>query len=87
MSGPKTELRQRIAAKITGKVMPSEEAAIVDAVMSLFYTVADYWDDAEITTFGDDGQVWLEQRWLVARIPVQSQRHERLANRTPEPTP
>jgi hypothetical protein len=85
--GPREELRQRIAAKLR-PLTTDEEAlaeAFMDAVMPLFYDVQDEWDRVDTTRMGSSGEEWLDQRWLVARIPVQSQAYERKPDRTVRP--
>ncbi|MGE5830640.1 MAG: hypothetical protein ACM30G_20070 [Micromonosporaceae bacterium] len=85
--GPHSELRARILAKIAGPLGGAGPTAeeIADAVMGLFYTVVDDWDQIDVTEFRDDGRRYLDQRWLVARVPVQAQNYERIADRSVVP--
>jgi hypothetical protein len=85
---PKRELRERILAKLIPVLRqgPAMADAYADAVMSLFYEVADDWDRIDITTLGESGRTFLDQRWLACRVPVQTVEYRRPVDRrvTPE---
>lgn len=67
----KQELRDLIRAKLTDHMMTLEQAT--DAVMTLFYDAADEWESIEVTTMGElPARRYLDQRWLVARVPRES---------------
>jgi hypothetical protein len=79
-SSPRQELRAHIEAKLAG----DSPVPVIDRIMEMFYTVEDDWDRIDTSTFagGGPGTRWLDQRFLVARVPVQSVRGERLTDRS-----
>lgn len=79
----KAELLHRIEARLTSASDVALTIPQIAAVVTgMFYSVSDEWESLEATTLGTDGQTWIEQRWLVCRIPVQTQEHKRVADRT-----
>ena len=74
------ELQRRLMFKLAEAGIENAEVA-ARIVVEAFYRVSDSWQSTNITTFSDDGFVELEDRYLVAEMPVQHQRHERLAER------
>jgi len=83
--GARDELKRRIAAKLAPVAVDSESLA--DRVMTLFYTVEDDWERVETTTLDESGQSFIDNRWLVARVPVQGAPWPRPVDRTIQPTP
>jgi len=55
---------------------------VADTVAAMFWTVQDDWDSTDITPVGYAGKQWLENRYLVARMPVQGVAMERPTDRT-----
>jgi hypothetical protein len=89
--GAREELRQRIAAAIPAELIATPHLAgdltrreIAEAVAKLFYTVEDEWQRMDITTLGEAGrkESWIDNRFLVARMPVQGVAGERKIDRT-----
>jgi hypothetical protein len=87
--GAREELRQRIAAAIPQELITTPHLAgdltrleIADAVMKLIYQVDDDWDRIDTTTLGQTGESFIDQRWLVARVPVQAVHWTRPVDRT-----
>jgi hypothetical protein len=78
--GARDELKRRIRAKLAPAAVDPD--GLADQVMSLFYSVDDDWDQVETTTHGDSGQTFIDNRWLVARVPVQGVRYERPVDRS-----
>ena len=76
--GARNELRERIRVKLVN----AEPGNLVEAIMSLFYEVYDDWDHIEVTTLGESGESFIENRFLVARVPVQGVAWSRPVDRT-----
>lgn len=77
--GVRNELRERIRAAVTS----AEPDNAVDAIMALFYDVDEEWHRIDVTALSDPGQSFLDQRWIIARIPVQVVPYERPVDRPP----
>jgi hypothetical protein len=78
--GARDELKRRIRAKLAAAAVDPD--ALADRVMTLFYAVDDEWDRVETTTLGDSGERFIDNRWLVARVPVQGVHWERPVDRS-----
>jgi hypothetical protein len=79
MGAEREELRQLIRSKLTAGMTPDQAT---EAIVKLFYTVADDWDSVDISTVADGpGRRQLDQRWLVGRIPRNSVERVRVADR------
>lgn len=82
--GARDELRRRIAAKLRldHNLTDQDCEHAAQLVAAMFYTVDDDWDYADITPMSYHGRQWLENRYLVARMPVQGIAFERPVDRT-----
>jgi hypothetical protein len=74
--GAKNELRDRILSKLAPYLSAAEVddeliRFVVDQVMDLFPAVEDYWERIDITTLNESGESFIENRWLLTRVPVQ----------------
>jgi hypothetical protein len=81
--GARDELKRRIVARlapILDSPMVADDCAA--AVMELFYDVRDDWDRIDVTTLGQSGESFIENRFLVARVPVQGVAWSRPVDRT-----
>ena len=64
---PRDELRRRIEAVIVDHgVTPSGNLA--DAIVGLFLSVGEDYQDLDVTAFADERQQIWRQRWIVARL-------------------
>jgi hypothetical protein len=76
------ELRRLVMAKLLEVTGVEIDGIAADGIMRLFFAVEDEWDRTYITTWGDGGnEKWLDQRYLVARVPVQTVAGERRVER------
>lgn len=89
--GARRELRDRIKAKLAGanralntRIIDLDVDALAGAVMELFYEVGDEWMRVDVTTLAEAGVVesWIDNRFLVARVPAQGVHMERRTDRT-----
>lgn len=85
--GPKAELRERIMAALIPVLRrgPAQADDYADAVMKLFYSVEDEWHRIEVTALGQAGESFIDNRFIVARVPVQAVNYERLVDRNVAP--
>lgn len=79
--GARDELRERIKAKLEAG---NDEAPglLADRVMTLFYRVEDWWEQLDVTTLGEPGESFVENRYLLAYAPVQGFSYTRPVDRT-----
>lgn len=75
--GPRAELRYLIGSKIAAGMTPAQ---VVDAIMALFHSVDDEWQELDVSSVADPG-AFLDQRWLVCRIPRQADLKRRVPDR------
>jgi len=86
--GARDELRRRIADVLTtigSELVTATPDLIAERVMTLFYSVEDDWDRIEVTTLGESGESFIDNRFLVARVPVQGVAWSRPVDRTVRP--
>lgn len=81
MSGPRSELVLRLRRRLAD-VGVADADVVASVVAGCFHEIRDEWDHLPITTMRDDGEVWMHQRYLVARWCVQGMRVEQLADRS-----
>ncbi len=76
---PRDELRELVRSKIRDDMTPDEAA---DAATSIFYGIDDEWErlDVSVLRHGPDTE-FLDQRWLVCRVPRESRRVDRIPDR------
>lgn len=66
----RNELRARVLAKLSRVLTDDAAALCADALMELFYEIDEEWQRIEVTTVGESGESFLDQRWITTRIPV-----------------
>ena len=85
-AAPREEMGRRMAAQIMAAAGLGREDATraADAVMGLFHEVDEIWRRIDITAMENDGQVYIDTRYLILSVPANSVRVEHLADRTVE---
>ncbi len=79
MAAARDELRALVKSRLRPGMTPDEAA---EAVARMFYSVEDDRDrfDVSVMQHGPDTEL-LDQRWLVCRLPRESNRVNRIPNR------
>ena len=83
--GPRDELKRRIEARLTAMLGADAARNAAIELIGLFWTVEDDWDRVDVTTVGQSGESFIDNRSLVARVPVQGVAWTRPVDRTVTP--
>jgi hypothetical protein len=83
--GARDELKRRMAARLTAMLGADAARNAAIELIGLFHTVEDDWDRIDVTTLAESGESFIENRWLVARVPVQGVTWSRPVDRTVAP--
>lgn len=84
--GARHELSERIKAKLVQRgASGSDVDRWAAAVMELVHAVEDEWDRLDVTPMSYAGEQWIDQRYLVVRIPAAGVHISRPLNRTVDP--
>lgn len=80
------DVRQELAALIASKIRPGmspQEAA--EAVIALTFGIEETWEAMDVTTLADlPDRAYIDERWIIVRIPREGVRRERKADRRVE---